>query len=218
VLAVALAQTISGASTNAQIPSAQAVWKLRELAKHNILTFNASPYTGVKLRKFEIKTSVSSTLITWYNAVRLGVAATLSAGDVPQSVKDHINTTYRGNNITDANCLAYLRYAHRTPGVWRLPTEAEWVYGRKSGMFWFTAGVSGWEWCCDAYGNGSNQAIMGVNPVYWGSDGNRVRRHISNDTSRHQLHPAASSYGGGNGWGSGAYGTVWCRLARTVAV
>jgi hypothetical protein len=217
-LMVVFAQGINESSTHASIPSAQAVWDLWSRAKNSIWTSNVSPYTGVKLRKFEIKTSVSSTPVNRYTAVRLGVSATLSAGDVLQSVKDHINTTWGGNSISDANCQAYLQYAHRTPGVWRLPTEAEWVYGRSSGMFWDTnPRSSDWEWCCDSYGDGHKQAITGVNPVYWSSTGTFVRRRIFND-QRHQLYATDTGYHSGRGWGSSADGNCYCRLARTATV
>ncbi|GBR77148.1 hypothetical protein NO2_1579, partial [Candidatus Termititenax persephonae] len=129
--------SISSASTDAQVPSAKAVWDLVEELMPGTL---------------EVSAALTETRISWYNAIRKCIEKTHAAGDVKATVKADMNAQGYTASASEANCIAYWSYALDRKKVYRLLTEAEWIDCYNTGRL---NSHSQYEWVGDAYDSSS---------------------------------------------------------------
>ncbi|MDR1997362.1 MAG: hypothetical protein LBQ83_03475 [Candidatus Margulisbacteria bacterium] len=128
--------SLSASSTDAQYPSAKAVRDAIQKLMRGTLW---------------ISSSLTSTKITWYEAVRTCVRQTHSASDVPAAVKAEMNDFGYTTSIDDEHCLLYqLIYAMDRKKVYRLPEIDEWQHSYFDGKLEYH---SQREWVWFNYGD-----------------------------------------------------------------
>ncbi|GBR77161.1 hypothetical protein NO2_1591, partial [Candidatus Termititenax persephonae] len=92
--------------------------------------------------------------MTWYAAIRYCIEKT------PANLRGRFTTS-----CSDSDCINYQYHAVRTPGAYRLLTDAEWLDARHTGKITDTTSGT-WEWCGDLssyfYDGGDNYRLRRV--------------------------------------------------------
>ncbi|GBR76874.1 glycine rich protein [Candidatus Termititenax persephonae] len=111
------------------------------------------------LSELWVSASLTSTQITWYDAVRKCIEQTHAASDVPDSVKADMNARGYTANASNEDCVAYQdTYALGRKKVYRLLTSAEWVKCRYADML-NTYAKYYYEWVSDVHSSTGTRRI-----------------------------------------------------------